>query len=165
MFEHAYYSVITPEGCAAILWRSADHAPQAAKALRCTSRDLKKLNLVDEVLPEPLGGGHREPGAMMSAFERYVVDTLRELKHVRVDTLLRRRYERLRQWGSFFTSPSAKPSRSRGKTRTAGQAKAKAAAGSDAGDSATAGNGRLAATRTTARKTRQARVSEDTPAT
>ncbi len=165
MFEHAYYSVITPEGCAAILWRSADHAPQAAKALRCTSRDLKKFNLVDEVLPEPLGGGHREPGAMMSAFERYVVDTLRELKHVRVDTLLRRRYERLRQWGSFFMSPSAKPSRSRGKTRTAGQAKAKAAAGSDAGDSATAGNGRLAATRTTTRKTRQARVSEDTPAT
>lgn len=106
MFEHAYYSVITPEGCAAILWKSAERAADAAAALRLTSRDLKKLSLIDEILPEPLGGGHRDPQAMFSTFEQYVTTTLRELKRVRIDTLLKRRYERLRGLGSFFESAS-----------------------------------------------------------
>jgi len=113
MFEHAYYSVITPEGCAAILWRSADKAPQAAKALKLTSRELKKLNMIDDVLHEPLGGGHRHPQAMVETFEQYVGQALRDLKRVRLDTLLKRRYERLRKWGSFFESPSAKKLRTR----------------------------------------------------
>lgn len=107
MFEHAYYSVITPEGCAAILWKTAERAADAAKALRLTSRDLKKLNLIDEVLSEPMGGGHRDPAAMVATFERYVADTLRDLKRVRIDTLLKRRYERLRHLGDFFESASA----------------------------------------------------------
>jgi hypothetical protein len=107
MFEHAYYSVITPEGCAAILWKSAERASDAAQALRLTSRDLKKLKLIDEILAEPMGGGHREPATMISTFERYAVETLRELKRVRIDTLLKRRYERLRQLGSFFESASS----------------------------------------------------------
>ncbi len=102
MFEHAYYSVITPEGCAAILFKTAERAAEAAKALRLTAKDLKKLNLIDEILPEPLGGGHRDPRAMMETFERHVTEALRELKRVRIDTLLRRRYERLRNQGSFF---------------------------------------------------------------
>lgn len=106
MFEHAYYSVITPEGCAAILWKSAERAADAAAALRLTSRDLKKLSLIDEILPEPLGGGHRDPQAMFSTFEQYITTTLRELKRVRIDTLLKRRYERLRGLGSFFESAS-----------------------------------------------------------
>jgi len=106
MFEHAYYSVITPEGCAAILWKSAERAADAAAALRLTSRDLKKLNLIDDIIPEPLGGGHRNPEAMFQAFEKYVVDTLRDLKKIRIDTLLKRRYERLRNLGSFFESKS-----------------------------------------------------------
>ncbi len=106
MFEHAYYSVITPEGCAAILWKSAEQAAQAAAALKLTSRELKKLELIDEILGEPLGGGHRNPADMFAAFERYVVDTLRDLKRVRPDTLLKRRYERIRKLGGFFESAS-----------------------------------------------------------
>lgn len=114
MFEHAYYSVITPEGCAAILWKTAQQAAHAAKSLRLTSKDLKRLNLVDEILSEPLGGGHRDPAAMVATFEKYVVDALRDLKRVRLDTLLKRRYERLRGLGRFFESASEKkPSKSR----------------------------------------------------
>ncbi len=118
MFEHAYYSVITPEGCAAILFKSAEKADEAAKSLKLTARDLKKLNLIDHILPEPLGGGHRDPGAMIAAFERHVVDTLRELKRVRIDTLLKRRYERLRGLGSFFESASAKKTTPKAKPRS-----------------------------------------------
>jgi acetyl-CoA carboxylase carboxyl transferase subunit alpha len=106
MFEHAYYSVITPEGCAAILWKSAERAADAAHALRLTSRDLKKLNIVDDILPEPMGGGHRSPATMVATLEKYVVETLRDLKRVRIDTLLKRRYDRLRNLGSFFESES-----------------------------------------------------------
>lgn len=131
MFEHAYYSVITPEGCAAILWRSADHAPQAAKALKLTSSELKRLNLIDDILPEPLGGGHRDPAAMYEALERYISDTLRELKKVRIDTLLKRRYEKLRGWGGFFESLSAR--KSGGRSKKSGAAlKSKAVGGNGA---------------------------------
>lgn len=146
MFEHAYYSVITPEGCAAILWRSAEHAAQASKALRLTSKELLKLKLIDEVLPEPLGGGHRQPEEMTETFEQYVSESLRELKRVRIETLLKRRYERMRNWGSFFESASAKKRRARSKSKVsptnsagkpAGSSKAKSAqskAGSSAGN-------------------------------
>lgn len=117
MFEHSYYSVITPEGCAAILFKSAERAEVAAKSLKLTAKDLKRLNIIDEILPEPLGGGHRNPPAMFASFERYVGDKLRELKRVRIDTLLKRRYERLRNLGSFFESPMARKSAGRGRTR------------------------------------------------
>ena len=103
MFEHAYYSVISPEGCAAILWKSAEHARTAAKALKFTAKDLKKLKLVDEILKEPLGGAHRDPAAAAATLEKYITDMLRDLKRVRTDTLLKRRYKRLRELGSFFT--------------------------------------------------------------
>ena len=129
MFENAYYSVITPEGCAAILWRSPDHAPQAAKALKLTSQELKKLNLVDDVLPEPLGGGHRDPQAMYVTFERYVSDTLRDLKRVRIDTLLKRRYEKLRNWGNYFESVSQRKARPRSKRGNTSSSKSKTANG------------------------------------
>ncbi|RIK66962.1 MAG: acetyl-CoA carboxylase carboxyl transferase subunit alpha [Planctomycetota bacterium] len=111
MFEHAYYSVISPEGCAAILWKSAEHAQTAAKALKFTSKELKKLNLIDDVIKEPLGGAHRDPATAAAALEKYVVDTLRDLKRVKVDTLLKRRYKRLRELGSFFTVEGAQASR------------------------------------------------------
>lgn len=134
MFEHAYYSVITPEGCAAILFKSAERAPDAAKALRLTSAELKRLGLVDDILPEPLGGGHRDPGAMAGTLERYLVEKLRELKRVRIDTLLKRRYERLRRMGGFFDRLSAGKSESR--------ASASSAAGTHGhGGSAENGNG------------------------
>lgn len=122
MFEHAYYSVITPEGCAAILWKTATQAAQAAKALKLTARDLRKLNLIDDILPEPLGGGHRNTVPMMEAFDKYISETLRDLKRVRIDTLLKRRYERLRNLGSFFESASAgkKPARARAAKKSTG---------------------------------------------
>jgi acetyl-CoA carboxylase carboxyl transferase subunit alpha len=107
MFEHAYYSVITPEGCAAILWKTAERAPDAAAALRLTAKDLKKLNIIDDILPEPLGGGHRNPGEMYTRFEKYVTETLRSMKRTRIDTLMKRRYERLRHLGNYFESFSA----------------------------------------------------------
>jgi len=107
IMEHAYYSVISPEGCAAILWKSAEHARTAAKALKFTSRELQKLKLIDEVIKEPLGGAHRDPATAAAALEEYIVNSLRDLKRVRIETLLRRRYARLRSIGSFFTSQDA----------------------------------------------------------
>jgi acetyl-CoA carboxylase carboxyl transferase subunit alpha len=122
IFEHAYYSVISPEGCAAILWKSAEHAKTAAKALRFTSKELVKLKLVDEVIKEPLGGAHRDPSAAAANLEKYIVDSLRDLKRVRTETLLRRRYSRLRDLGSFFTTAGSQPatkSRSRATVKRA----------------------------------------------
>lgn len=107
MLEHSFYSVISPEGCAAILWKTGEHAKRAAECLKLTARELKKLNVIDEIIPEPLGGAHRDPTAAAAAVERAVGQTLRELKRLRPDTLLKRRYERLRNLGSFFTSASA----------------------------------------------------------
>jgi acetyl-CoA carboxylase carboxyl transferase subunit alpha len=117
MLEHAYYSVISPEGCAAILWRSGEQAKLAAEALRLTSKELKKLGVVGEVIPEPLGGAHRDPAKMATTLERYLGKTIRELKAIRIPTLLKQRYERLRGLGSFFTtfpkpSPEKKEKRS-----------------------------------------------------
>ena len=119
MFEHAYYSVITPEGCAAILFKTAERAADAANVLKLTAKDLKKLNLIDDILPEPLGGGHRDRPLMFESFERYVGDTLRSLKRVRLDTLLKRRYERLRNLGNFFESKNAPKPKSASKNGAA----------------------------------------------
>lgn len=109
ILEHAYYSVISPEGCAAILWKSAEFAPTAAKSLKFTAKDLKKLHLVDDVIKEPLGGAHRDPATTAGNLERFIVETLRDLKRVRIETLLRRRYKRWRDIGSFFTSSKSVP--------------------------------------------------------
>jgi acetyl-CoA carboxylase carboxyl transferase subunit alpha len=67
MFEHAVYSVISPEGCASILWRTADKAPEAAEAMKVTAQDLKGLSVIDGVVPEPLGGAHRDPAAAIAS--------------------------------------------------------------------------------------------------
>jgi len=104
MLEHAFYSVISPEGCAAILWKTGEQAKAAAEALKLTARHLKKLDLIDEIIPEPLGGAHRDPAAAAANLEKWIVSTIRDLKRCRVDTLLRRRYARLRNMGSFFQS-------------------------------------------------------------
>lgn len=125
VMEHAYYSVISPEGCAAILWKSAEHARTAAKALRFTSRDLLKLKLVDEIIKEPLGGAHRDPATAAANLEKFIVDTLRDLKRVRIETLLRRRYAKLRNIGSFFTHQDAAPAtRARARARANGAKRA-----------------------------------------
>jgi acetyl-CoA carboxylase carboxyl transferase subunit alpha len=112
VMEHSYYSVISPEGCAAILWRSGEHAPRAAQALRLTPKYLKELDLVDTIIDEPLGGAHRDPQTAAVNLERWIARTLRDLKRLKPETLLRRRYERLRNLGAFFTS-SAEPKTSK----------------------------------------------------
>src|SRR5256885_2878372 len=81
MLQHAYYSVISPEGCAGILWKVAteETKPRAAGALRLTAGDLLKLGVIDHVVPEPLGGAHRDPHAMATVLKTYLVRQLREL--------------------------------------------------------------------------------------
>ncbi|MFH0981136.1 MAG: acetyl-CoA carboxylase carboxyltransferase subunit alpha [Planctomycetota bacterium] len=108
MFEHAFYSVISPEGCAAILWRTGEERERAAEALRLTAKELKKLELIDHILPEPLGGDHRDSKAAAATLETYLVDVLRELRRFKIDTVLRKRYERIRSLGSFFESAGAR---------------------------------------------------------
>jgi acetyl-CoA carboxylase carboxyl transferase subunit alpha len=79
MFEHAVYSVISPEGCASILWRTADQAPAAAEAMKITAQDLKSLGVIDRIVPEPIGGAHRDPNAAIDALGRAIGDALAEL--------------------------------------------------------------------------------------
>ncbi len=103
MLEFAYYSVISPEGCAAILWRDGSQAPEAAEALKLTSKDLYKLGLVDAVIPEPLGGAHRNLHDTVYNVEKYIVKTLRDLKRTKIENLLDNRYDKLRAIGSSPT--------------------------------------------------------------
>jgi acetyl-CoA carboxylase carboxyl transferase subunit alpha len=101
MLENAYYSVISPEGCAAILWKHRRHAPEAAEALKLGARDLKKLNLIDEVLPEPPGGAHRNHEAMIADLKKAVLKHLRELAKLPEDRLLAQRLEKFRKMGEY----------------------------------------------------------------
>jgi len=102
MLEHAYYSVISPEGCAGILWKSHEYAEQAAHALRFTSRDLPSFGIVDEVIKEPLGGAHRDHFVMAARLKSYLVKTLRELVAVPLEELLENRYQKYRRMGVFL---------------------------------------------------------------
>jgi acetyl-CoA carboxylase carboxyl transferase subunit alpha len=104
MLEYAYYSVISPEGCAGILWRDGSQAPDAAEALKLTSKDLLKLKLIDEAIPEPLGGAHRNIHDTVYNVEQYVTKTLAALKRTKMDTLLENRYAKLRAIGSMPTA-------------------------------------------------------------
>jgi acetyl-CoA carboxylase carboxyl transferase subunit alpha len=99
MLEHAIYSVISPEGCASILWRDAAQAPVAAEALRLTADDLKRLGLVDEVIPEPLGGAHRNAPATIEAVAEAIASGLRELGSFDGQALIRRRREKFLEMG------------------------------------------------------------------
>ena len=107
ILEYAYYSVISPEGCASILWRSGDKAAEAAEAMKITSRDLKSLDVIDDIIPEPLGGAHRNPAEMAGNIERYIIRTLRELKRATPEHLLQHRYDRWRRIGEFTTVSAA----------------------------------------------------------
>lgn len=102
VMEYAFYSVIPPEGCAAILWRSGDKAPEAAEAMKVTAKDLKSLDLIDEIVPEPLGGAHRNPAEAAGNLERYVTRALRELRRIDTDALLKHRYDRWRRMGKVI---------------------------------------------------------------
>jgi acetyl-CoA carboxylase carboxyl transferase subunit alpha len=102
MLEHAYYSVISPEGCATILWKSSDHAAKAADALKLTSRDLLRLGVIDEVIPEPLGGAHRDHREASAAVKSFLIRSLRELVERPRADLLEKRYEKFRKIGVFL---------------------------------------------------------------
>jgi len=102
VLEHAYYSVISPEGCAGILWKSAEHKAAAAKALRMRSADLKEFGVVDAVIEEPPGGAHRDPRQMATRLKTYLARTLRELITQPADKLVAERYEKFRRMGKFL---------------------------------------------------------------
>jgi len=104
IMQYAYYSVISPEGCAAILWKSGEQAEEAAEALRCTSKDLKRMGLVDKVVEEPLGGAHRQPAEAAANLQRAISEQLRETKRQSIARLLDRRYEKLRAVGEVGTA-------------------------------------------------------------
>lgn len=108
MLEHAYYSVISPEGCAGILWKEAnDQTKQlAAGALKLTARDLFRLGVIDEIIPEPLGGAHRDQHEMANTLKSYLLRHLRELRNVPVDELLEQRYQKFRRMGVFLDGAS-----------------------------------------------------------
>ena len=111
MLEHSYYSVISPEGCAGILWKSHKFKKEAARALKITSNDLHALGVIDDVIEEPLGGAHRDHHQMAARIKMYLVRTLSKLVETPVDELVNSRYEKFRQMGQFLEGvpPDAEP--------------------------------------------------------
>jgi acetyl-CoA carboxylase carboxyl transferase subunit alpha len=104
MLENSYYSVISPEGCAAILWKNRAYAQDAAEAMKLTARDLQKLDLIDEVIPEPLGGAHRDKEEAAAAVKAALVKHLRDLSAKPTGELLAERYAKFRRAGAFGAS-------------------------------------------------------------
>ena len=102
MLENSVYSVISPEGCASILWRDAAKAEVAAEALKITARDLKEFGIIDEIVPEPEGGAHLDHEASAAFLGSVLDDTLRDLSRLTISELLDRRYEKFRRMGQFF---------------------------------------------------------------
>jgi acetyl-CoA carboxylase carboxyl transferase subunit alpha len=101
MLEYSTYSVISPEGCASILWKSADKAPEAAAAMGITSRRLKEMNLIDRIVDEPLGGAHRDVDETISRLKAVLVEELANFDAIEPDNLIEMRYERLQGFGQF----------------------------------------------------------------
>jgi acetyl-CoA carboxylase carboxyl transferase subunit alpha len=102
MFENSVYSVISPEGCASIMWRSAGKAEIAAEALRITAKDLLELRLIDEIIPEPEGGAHVDYEGAARSLDEVLVNSLREFSRLPAQELIARRYEKFRRMGQFF---------------------------------------------------------------
>jgi acetyl-CoA carboxylase carboxyl transferase subunit alpha len=98
MLQYSVYSVISPEGCASILWRSADKAPEAAEVMGMTSQRIYELGLIDEIIPEPLGGAHRDPARMLAELKSRLLANLERLQQVPATELVNRRYERLMRY-------------------------------------------------------------------
>jgi len=122
ILEHAYYSVISPEGCAGILWKSHTFKERAAEALKMTAKDLLELELVDEIIREPLGGAHRDHHRAASHLKLHIRNQLRELIGRPIEELLEQRYQKFRRMGAFLEAsprddpqPVAKPHRQAGK--------------------------------------------------
>lgn len=102
MLEHAYYTVISPEGCASILWRDAARFADAAEALKITSKDLLELGIIDEEIPEPLGGAHNDYSATASSMKKAIENALNDLSKLSSDELRAQRYEKFRKMGRFI---------------------------------------------------------------
>jgi acetyl-CoA carboxylase carboxyl transferase subunit alpha len=107
ILEHAYYSVISPEGCAAILWKDRAFADKAAVALKLTSEDLLQARLADEIVPEPMGGAHSDPKEMAATLKKHLLKNLKQLQKLSPDTLLERRYQKFREMGEFGVEAAA----------------------------------------------------------
>lgn len=101
MLQYSIYSVISPEGCASILWKSADKAPEAAETLGITASRLKTLGLIDKVIHEPLGGAHRDHGAIMQSVRKALSESLKDLRTMPVDELIEKRFERVLGYGKY----------------------------------------------------------------
>jgi acetyl-CoA carboxylase carboxyl transferase subunit alpha len=108
MLQYSVYSVISPEGCASILWKTAEKAQDAAEALGITAHRLKALNLVDKIVSEPVGGAHRDPAQMASLLKRALGEAYRQVADLKVKDLLERRFERLQSYGRFTDTKSDK---------------------------------------------------------
>ncbi len=104
MLEHSIYSVISPEGCASILWRSGDKTKEATEALRLTAQDLKALGIIDDIIKEPLGGAHRNPQQAMQSVKEYILRHLRDLENVSSDDLKKQRTEKFLNMGRHITA-------------------------------------------------------------
>jgi acetyl-CoA carboxylase carboxyl transferase subunit alpha len=107
MLENAYYSVISPEGCAAILWRDRARAPDAAAALKLTCADLLQLGVIDEAIEEPMGGAHHDPEIVAQRVRASLLRFLKTTESLPAEALLQRRYERFRRMGAFTTQQSS----------------------------------------------------------
>ncbi|MBS3764465.1 MAG: acetyl-CoA carboxylase carboxyltransferase subunit alpha [Planctomycetes bacterium] len=106
MLQNAYYSVISPEGCAAILFRESEKAEDAARALKLTANDMLGFGVVDEIIEEPIGGAHRDKNATAENIRRYIIKTLDELGNLAIEDVLEQRYERYRKLGVYTTAGS-----------------------------------------------------------
>lgn len=106
MLENAFYSVISPEGCAAILWHDRGKAEQAAEALNGTATQLKSLGIIDEIVAEPMGGAHSDPEAAARSLKEAVLTALTQLQRLPVDTLVEQRYAKFRAMGSWVDAPA-----------------------------------------------------------
>lgn len=113
MSQYAWYSVISPEACSSILFKDPAQAPRLAEALKLTSRDLMRLGVIDAVVPEPLGGAHRDPAQAAHHLEQYLAKALRELRRKPLEQLLSSRYEKFRRMGEFLEPGVANPKAAR----------------------------------------------------
>ncbi|MBL9118078.1 MAG: acetyl-CoA carboxylase carboxyltransferase subunit alpha [Verrucomicrobiaceae bacterium] len=104
LLENAYYSVISPEGCAAILWKHRQHAPEAAAALKLSAQDLSQLGIIDGIIPEPAGGAHHSPSEAAIYLKEGVLKAIAELEKLPIPTLLDQRYQKFRAYGQFTNS-------------------------------------------------------------
>ena len=102
ILQNAYYSVISPEGCASILWRSSTKAPEAANALKLTGEHLLKFGVVDDIIPEPPGGAHRDPESVAAHLKKTILKAIKELSALPKEELLEARYQKYRRMGPFL---------------------------------------------------------------